>query len=247
MLTAQRRQQILALVQQHGVVHVPDLSQRFGVSPSTIRRDLEWLADRGQVRRTYGGAVAPEPLSTQERTPDSVSQRIAQTAAGLIGDGETVFIGPGPLCRALAHHLTSRRDLTVVTNSLEVAWALHQEGQGTLVVTGGSVLEPGGVLIGHLTQQALELLRADRLVIEAAGISPLDGLTSDQLPVADVLRPLLGRVGQVMVLVTADRLGKTGAVWLGPVSEADVVVTNREAASALLWDLSETGVKVTLA
>jgi DeoR/GlpR family transcriptional regulator of sugar metabolism len=179
------------------------------------------------------------------KTGDVVG-RIGQAAASLVVPGETVFIGPGPLCQATAQSLCERSNVTVITNSLDVAWTLYQGSDLPLVVTGGPAVRPGGAMVGQLTLQALQTLRADRLVIEVAGVSPIEGLTSDHLPQAEVLRSLLEAVSQVVVLTTAKRLGRAGAAWLGPINEADVIITGRDAPSAIAWDLSETGVRVTL-
>lgn len=246
MLAVERREAILKLVRERGVVHVPDLSRRFDTSSSTIRRDLEWLASHGELQRTYGGAVA---IATPSRVPgaaDDVTKRIGKAAAELVQPGETIFIGPGPLCLVTAQYLCGHADLTIITNSLDVAWMLYLGSNLPLIITGGPVVRPSGALVGQVALQAMDSLRADRLIIEAAGISPIEGLTSDQLAQAEVLRPLLESVAQVTVLASAERLGRAGAAWLGPVSNADVIITGRNAPSPIAWDLSETGVKVTL-
>ena len=245
-LAAERREAILRLTREKGAVHVPELSQRFHTSSSTIRRDLEWLASRGTLQRTYGGAVALDMPTRVPQVADDVARRIGQAAAGLVLAGETVFIGPGPLCEATAKSLCSRTELTVITNSLDVAWTLYRDSNAALVLTGGPVVRPSGALVGQVALQAMESLRADRLILEVAGVSPVDGLTSDQLTQAEVLRPLLESVGQVVVLAAAERLGRAGPAWLGPVSDADVIITARDAPASIAWDLSETGVKVTL-
>jgi DeoR/GlpR family transcriptional regulator of sugar metabolism len=246
MLGAERRQRILKLIQEQGTVYVPELSQRFHVSLSTIRRDLEWLADQEEIRRIYGGAVAADAPARVPGQASDVAERIGQAAAALVAAGETVFIGPGPLCRATAEHLRRRSEITILTNALEVAWTLYQGSSLPLVITGGPIARPGGALVGQLALRALETLRADRLIIEVAGVSPLEGLTSEQLPQAEIIRSLLESVSQVVVLATAERLGRAGAAWLGPVSEADVIITGRDAPPAIAWDLSETGVQVKL-
>jgi DeoR/GlpR family transcriptional regulator of sugar metabolism len=245
-LKAERRTAILKLLQERGVVHVPELSQRFQTSASTIRRDLERLDAQGKLQRTHGGAIPSGAPPDEVQEEGSVASRIGQAAANLIEPGETVFIGPGPLCQATAEHLKGRSEITVLTNALQVAWTLYQRTDLPLIVTGGPVTRPGGSMVGQLALQAMQTLRADRLIIEAAGVSPLEGLTGDHLPQADVLRSLIESVHWVVVLTTAQRLGRVGAAWLGPVSEADVIITGRDAPTSIVWDLSETGVKVTL-
>lgn len=246
MLAAERRQAILKLVKEQGAIHVPDLSERFHTSSSTIRRDLEWLASRGELQRTHGGAVAIEKPAGTVKETGAAAKRIGQAAADLVLPGETVFIGPGPLCQITAQQLAGRSDVTVITNALEVAWTLYQGSDLPLIVTGGPVVRPGGALVGQVALEALESLRADRLIIEVTGVSPLEGLTSDQLPQAEVLRTLLTSVAQVNVLVASDRVGRAGAAWLGQVSDVDVIITGRDAPASIAWDLAETGVKVTL-
>ena len=94
MIAAERREAILKLVQGQGAVYVPDLSQRFQTSSSTIRRDLEWLASRGELTRTYGGAiaVADTPCITDLPPVDDVASRIGRAAASLIMPGEAVQV-----------------------------------------------------------------------------------------------------------------------------------------------------------
>jgi DeoR/GlpR family transcriptional regulator of sugar metabolism len=245
MLAAERRNAIVELAAEHGVVHVPNLSERFAVSASTIRRDLEQLAASGQLRRTHGGAIAIVP---QDEVIDisEVEFRIGQAAADFIRPGETVFLGTGSLCNVTARCLRNRSDLTIITNGLQVAWTLFEASNLTLILTGGPVVRPSGGMVGQGALQALNQLRADRLVLEVAGVSPIEGLTSDQVTQAEVLRVLVESVAEVIVLVTPERLGRVGPAWLGAISDADVIITGREASTAIAWDLTETGVKVTL-
>jgi len=245
-LAAERRKAILELVQERGAVDVPELSLHFHTSQSTIRRDLERLASNGEVRRTHGGAVAVDPGAAHIQQIDQVSQRIGQAAAKLIRPGETVFVGPGSLCHIAARFLSARSDLTIITNALEIAWMLYQTSETPLVLTGGPVLRPGGALTGQVVLRTMDAMRADRLIVEVAGVDPLEGLTSDQFPLAETMRPLLDAVAHVTVLVASDRLGRVGAAWLGDVSDADVIITGRDAPASIAWDLSETGTKVTL-
>jgi len=102
-------------------------------------------------------------------------------------------------------------------------------------------------LVGQLTRAALSSLRADHVILELGGVSAVDGLTGDSLPQAEIAQKLLEIGARVIVLVSVERMGRVAAVYIAPVSEADVIVTAREAPSPILWDLSETGVRIVLA
>ncbi len=243
--TARRRAAILALLRERGFVRVADLEALFGVSAPTVRRDLAWLAQQGLARRVRGGAVAVGAETSVSLDP--LAARIGEVAAQMIQAGETVFLGPGHLTLALAHALANRDRLTVVTNGLAVAQAIAQQTPHTLILTGGQLNRVDGGLEGHLVRTALESLRADWVFLELSGIDALDGLTDDSLSRAELARLLLGLAAQRVVLVDPERVGRVAAAYIGPASEADVLVTAREADSAPLWDLAEIGVRVVLA
>ena len=248
-LTAERRAATARMVTQQGSVRVADLVARFGVNAATIRRDLKALEEEGAVRRVYGGAVAIEKVSPEAaRIPAGTPEaRIGQTVAEMVADGETVFLGPGRLPLAVACALTAHTRLTIVTNGLEVAHWVAAHTPHTLIVTGGQAEGRDLGLVGQLARAALSSLRADHLILELGGVSATGGLTSDSLPQAEIAGMLLEIGSQVVVLVPAERVGRVAAAYIAPASEADVVVTTREAPSPFLWDLSESGVRIVLA
>ena len=248
-LTVERRAAIARMVAEDGVVRVARLMARFGVSAATVRRDLKALEEQGRVRRVHGGAVAIEEVVLEGTSvpPGTQEARIGQVAAEMVTDGETVFLGPGRLPLEVACCLSSRTRLTVVTNGLGVAHWVAANTPHTLIVTGGQVEGRGLGLVGRLTRAALSSLRADHVILELGGVSAVDGLTDDSLPQAEIAQILLEIGSQVVVLVSAERVGRVAAAYIAPVSEADIIVTAREAPSSFLWDLSESGVRVVLA
>jgi DeoR family transcriptional regulator of aga operon len=165
----------------------------------------------------------------------------------MIGSGETIFLGPGRLPLEVARCLSGLSQLTIVTNGLDVAHWVATNTSHTLIVTGGQVEGGGEGLVGQLTRAALSSLRAERAILELDGISAVGGLTDDDLPQAEIAQMLLEIGSEVIALVPVERVGRVAAAYIAPVSEADVVVTAREAPSAFLWDLSEAGVQVVLA
>lgn len=245
--TAQRRAEIARLLAREGAVEVTRLVARFGVAAPTVRRDLDWLADQGLARRVRGGAMALGEGPAATAPSDSIGARIGRTAASLVRDGETVFLGPGRLTLEVARALADRKRLTVVTNGLAVAQEIAHRSFHTLILTGGQLERAKQGLSGRLAQAALEGLRADWVILELSGVSAAEGLTDDNLPQTELARLLLALGAQVVVLVVPERVGRVAAAYIGPASDADVVITSREADSAPLWDLTELGVRVMLA
>ncbi len=242
------------MLSQHGAVRVADLVARFGAAEPTIRRDLDWLEAQGLARRVRGGAVAarspaqsPSIAAEIPSGPETVSARIGKMAASLVEDGATVFLGPGPLSLEAARALSGRSSLTVVTNGLAVARQIAEYTPHTLILTGGQLDRDEQGLTGHLARRALEDLRADWVILELGGVDAAEGLTDDHLPQAELARILLRRGLQVAVLVPPERVGRVAAVYIGPATDADVIIPAREADSAPLWDLTECGVRVLLA
>lgn len=248
-LTAERRAAIARMATQNGTVRVADLVDRFGVHASTIRRDLQELEEQGRLERVHGGAVTIEPTALEPTCvpPTTQEARIGQVVADMIGDGETVFLGPGRLPLEVARCLAAHARLAVVTNGLEVAHHIAKHTSHTLIVTGGQTEGQDLGLVGQMAKAALSSLRADHVVLELGGISAVGGLTDDSLPQSEIAQQLLEVGSQVIVLVPAERVGRVAAAYIAPVSDTDVVVTAREAPSAFLWDLSEAGVRVVLA
>jgi len=244
MLSAERRQAIAQLIRDQGAVQVADLSTRFQVSASTIRRDLEILEREGLACRTYGGAIAVEDRSDAAwPQTDTEKERIGRAAASLVAAGETIFLGPGTTTMAVAHHLP-QANLTVITNALDIASFLSTHSTAVVIVTGGQVQRPTSALIGHVSEQALRELRADKVILGVGGISIPDGLTGESLPAVTTMRAALDIAPQVIVVADHRKFGRVATALLAPVDHADIIVTSREADPSIVWDLTELGIKV---
>lgn len=248
MLAAERRKIITQMLQEKGTVRVADLSGRFGVSSSTIRRDLKKLEQQNIIRRSYGGATLDKekPKPADDPLADEKA-RIGQAAANLISGGETIFVGAGSTALAVARALTGHGDLTVITNSLSVASHLAAHSKLELIVVGGLVHRASSAMTGHLAEQALQDLRADKAILGVQGISTPDGLTSDDLLQVQMAQSLLAAVPEVIIVADHSKFGRVCTAHIAPVDRADLIVTGREAPDSILWELAELEVKVILA
>ena len=244
MLSAERQQAIGRLIDQDGVVNVAKLAHQFQVSSSTVRRDLEQLEKQGLIRRTHGGAIAAGGSAAPVGLIDFGADRIARAAANRIRANETIYLGPGTLTLEVAKSLVNQRSVTVITNSLEIA---HWQGTNpgpTVILTGGTVGRVGSGLVGPLVTYALRTLRADRIFLEAAGISADQGLTGADLEQVELVRHLIDGPGETVVLIPPERVGRVGGILVGPAGDIDVVITGRDAPEMTLWDLSQLGINI---
>jgi DeoR/GlpR family transcriptional regulator of sugar metabolism len=251
MLAPERRQFITQLILEQRVVHLRDLCDRLRASESTIRRDLQYLEDRGVLERTYGGATATGVTAAPSQgmflvppAPPNDVRLLGVAVANLIAHGETVFLGPGPTALAVAGALASKAGVTVVTNALNVAAYLTAHSRLAVIVTGGQVEREQTALLGHLAELTLSQLRADRAVFDVGGIHVPDGLTADRLPGSEFLRAVLDLVPQVTVVVPASKWGHVGPAFLAPLEAIDTIVTSRDAPPAMVWDLTELGIRI---
>src|SRR5271154_1869556 len=172
---------ILTGLQQTGRVSVETLSEQLGVSVVTVRRDLDSLEEKGLLRRTHGGAVSIEPLFYEpfrrdqsfmaqvEHAADE-KRRIGRAAAALITAGETIALTPGTTTTEVIRGLPINSNITVVTNTVNVAMELSQRKDVYVFVTGGHLHGEWFSLVGSAALRALENMLINTMFIGADGM-----------------------------------------------------------------------------
>lgn len=252
-LSADRQQQIASFIQEHRRATVEQLSEAFGVSEATIRRDLEKLDSVGEVRRAHGGAVAPAraapepPVVRRLAEFEEEKRRIGYAAAQLIEDGETIFLGSGTTTLEVARQLGTKRDLKVITNALNVAHLLASHEHITVIITGGLLRHSEMSMIGHLTEQALKDLYADKVIMGIRAISPKEGLTNEYGIETMIDRTLVQFAPHVILVADHSKIGRVATAFVAPVTAVQTLVTTAEAPQDALDALRAAGVAVVLA
>jgi DeoR/GlpR family transcriptional regulator of sugar metabolism len=234
-LAPRRQAAILERVRAIGAVRVSDLVAEFGVSDMTIRRDLETLADRGQLAKVHGGATAVHPGSSTDEPGFAAKanrQRaekaaIASHAARLVNPGTAVALSAGTTTAELARRLVDVPELTVVTNSVPVADVFHRTGRGdqTVVLTGG-VRTPSDALVGPVAVAAIRSLHLDTLFLGVHGMSERTGFTTPNLMEADTDRALVAAAERLVVLADHTKWSTVGISSIAALREAHVLVTD---------------------
>jgi DeoR/GlpR family transcriptional regulator of sugar metabolism len=252
-LKEERHQRIVETVRQNRQVTVAELSCTFGVSDVTIRRDLRELAAQGVLRRAHGGAIAAVPAPPEHPIVQRMSQAetckacIGRSAAALVSDGESVFIGSGSTAAYVVRNLVSRKDLTVVTNALTVATELATATDVTVVVTGGMMRPSELSLVGHITEQALREVRVDKVLIGMRAISLEAGMTNDYLPEVMTDRTIIEMAPELIVVADHTKFGKVASAYVAPVQRITTLVTDAAADPEVLAPLEELGIRVLVA
>ena len=248
MRDAERRARLVEQLREDGRAGVPQLATALGVTPSTIRRDLDRLAREGRVVRTYGGAALTEGLAQRGRDDplDGTRRAIARAAATLVDDGSTIVIGSGTTALAFAREIAGRR-LTVITNALDVANLLLDRDGIELIVLGG-VVRPGmHSMLGHLAELATGELRADVLVMGIGAIGVEQGLMNDSVPEILTDRALRRMARSVIVIADASKFERVEPGYVFGLEEVDILVTDDALPPEMLEAVRAAGVRVVLA
>lgn len=251
MTNRERDDHLIEFVRAHGTATVETLSREIGVGPSTIRRVLHRLATDGRLVRTYGGAtLADRPVGSTTPQPTRAlaeKQRVAAAAAGLVHDGQTIIVTSGSTAVEFARQLVGRTDLTVITNSLDVAQVLLDREGIQLVVLGGVVRPRMHSLLGHLTEQACREMRADILFMGIGAISLERGLMNDYMPEILTDRALRSMATSVVVIADADKFDLVAPALVFGLEEVDVIVTDRGVRPEVVENLAARDIRVIVA
>ncbi|MEW9502388.1 DeoR/GlpR family DNA-binding transcription regulator [Jeotgalibacillus marinus] len=211
MTPSQRRKDITSHVHATGKVDIEQLSEMFHVSPMTVRRDLVLLEQDGKLIRTHGGAVSPRsltletPFISKETKHVTEKRAISKKAVQMIPEGASILLDSGTTTLELARHLVNRKDLTVITNDINLASemvnsALH------VIVTGGDLQNNVGALLGAQTQEFLRSIHVDRFFLGAHAIDLHAGVTSPTLEKSMVKKLMMEAAEETWLLADSSKI-----------------------------------------
>lgn len=251
--TPERQKQILSLLSKQGRLSINEIVEQFSISVATARRDLESLASQGKARRVHGGVIAVEqappelPILERENEQADEKARIGLSAANLVADKETVFLGSGTTVLEVARNLRNRKNLTVITNSLPVLNALAGAEGITVISLGGMLRDSEMSFIGHITEQALTEVRVDKVIMGTRGLSLEHGLTNDYLQETLTDRAIL-KIGREVILVADHtKVNRVATALLAPLDSMQTFVTDSKADKKFIQALKKQGIQVIVA
>jgi DeoR/GlpR family transcriptional regulator of sugar metabolism len=254
---SERREQIARLVDEDQRVSVSALTERFGVTDASIRRDLMILEGAGRLRRVHGGAVghaarlANGVYATKLRARREEKVRIAAAAARLLSSGAVVLFDSGTTVAQVAAQippsLRTASAITAVTYSLPVIEEIGGWETPHLICLGGLYLPDYRSFVGPQTISSLRELTADIIFLGCDGLSVENGLTTPHVLVAEVGAAATSRARRVVALADATKLGRQGFTPIVPLSDVDLLITDTGADPARVAQIRAAGVEVLLA
>jgi DeoR/GlpR family transcriptional regulator of sugar metabolism len=253
-LPAKRRSELMHLARERGQVTVAELVEAFDVSADTIRRDLDYLQRRGILTRTHGGAVLPEeaaaedhPFSQRESDHADAKERIARVAADLVTDGDTLLINGGTTTLSVAHHLTGRRDLTVVTNNLLIPPALPSDAVRDVYLLGGIFRADSQATIGRVAFPDSRGISADKAILGVGGVSGHAGISTTDIVEGQMIGEMIEAASVTIIVTDSSKFGRNAFLHIAPLTAVDVLVTDAPPPQALLDELEAADVDVVIA
>jgi DeoR family transcriptional regulator of aga operon len=250
-----RTADILRKLRQAGSVSVDTLSQEFGVSLTTIRRDLQELEEKGLLRRTHGGAVPIEPLFYEPFRHDRSFQdqvgkfadekrRIAMAAAEFVSAGDTVAVTAGTTTTEVIRNLPRLDGITVITNTVNVAMELSARKDVDVFVTGGHLRGDWFSLVGPVATASVKGVFIDVLFVGVNGIDAHRGLTCLNPDEADINRTLVQQAKRKIAVTDHSKLGVVTRWMICPVDRIDMLITDTGASDEMIAPFVERGLKV---
>jgi len=246
----ERRNRIHEILIRKRKASVFELSQEFHVGEATIRRDLSELEARGLVLRTHGGALFKDnaseeaPLKERETRNQEMKERIAQFAAQLIRNGETIMIDGGSTTLKLARLLRAKHNLVIVTNSPALADEMVGANGCQVIVTGGELREATRSLVGPIAEGTIRQFRADRVILGMSSLMPQEGFFTVNHQEAEVKRTMMKCGKEIIVVMDSSKVGKFTFSAVSDFSTVDKLITDSGISPDDIRAIEEKGVDV---
>ncbi|MDR1525552.1 MAG: DeoR/GlpR family DNA-binding transcription regulator [Tannerella sp.] len=245
-----RRIKILDLIREDGHAKVHELSKIFKVTDVTIRQDLEILEDMGYIQREHGGAFLKDIGSFVKsgqvfnQTHIEAKREIARKAVTFINEGDSIILDSGSTTTEIAKLLTNFKELTVITNALNIALILGENHGINLIVTGGEFKAPTLSLTGKMAADALKNVHVNKLFLATAGISSDMRLTYPGLSDLMVKTAMIKSADKVYLVADSSKIGISAFANLGFISLVDAVITDANISNEHLKKIKEQNVDI---
>jgi len=247
-----RHQIILDKLNKEKYLEVLDLCKLLDVSAVTIRKDLKLLEEKGLLFRSHGGAslenpyINEKPINEKEKISVEEKKGIAQAAAQLITENDSIMIASGTTVQALAKFIKTQKKLTVITSSLYVVLHLIHLKNIEILQLGGYIRHNSASVIGNYAVQILENVSCSKLFLGVDGIDLEYGLSTTSLEEAELNKKMLSSAQKTIVLADSSKFGKKSFAKICDLDQIDEIITDKAISHLLVEKLEEKGITVNI-
>jgi DeoR family ulaG and ulaABCDEF operon transcriptional repressor len=252
MLEAERQKLILKIVQERSIVSISDLVEMLEASDATLRRDVNAMAERGELRRIRGGAEAIRPrheahlvgrpfvFSRDIHVPQK--RAIARAAAALIEDGDSIIISGGTTTFGLTEFL-SERALDILTNSIPIVTQLLATSRNRVTIPGGTVFREQNIVLSPFENDTIRNFRAEKMFTGCFGIDRFGLMETDPL-IAQSHARLLQQTQKLIVMADNSKLQQRSSMIVTALEKVSMLITDDGATDEQLALFRNAGIEV---
>ncbi len=227
----ERKRKLVEYINEKRRVTVPQLCQDFSVSSATIRNDLRDLDEVGLITRTHGGAIKKSRTGHESIIDNRVSENeekkiIAHAALSCIDDGDTIILDTGTTIMALARLLGNKKNITVITNDLNIATFLEIVDDLEVIVIGGVLRKGFHCTVDHGMVSLLSMISVDKAFMGANSFSLARGASTPDIAQAGIKQQMISSASKVIVLCDHSKLETNSLMIFASVDDVDLLITD---------------------
>jgi len=248
-----RHERIIQLVKQNGYMSIDALAKELDVTPQTIRRDINMLAEEDILRRYHGGAglgsnsVQNEDYAKRKVWNQQEKDRIASLVAEHIPNNSSLFMNIGTTVESVARSLLDHSGLKIITNNLNVASIFSGHEQFEVTIAGGTVRQRDGGIIGEATIDFIRQFKVDYAVMGISGIDEDGTLLDFDYREVRVAQAMIEHARKIFLVADHSKIGRNAVVKLGHISQVTAMFTDIQPPETLMQQIEHSGVQLHLA
>ena len=248
-----RHERIIQLVKQNGYMSIDALARELDVTPQTIRRDINMLAEEDILRRYHGGAglgsnsVQNEDYVKRKNWNQQEKDRIAMLVADHIPDNSSLFMNIGTTVESVARSLLNHSGLKIITNNLNVASIFAGREEFEVTIAGGTVRQRDGGIIGEATIDFIRQFKVDYAVMGISGIDEDGTLLDFDYREVRVAQAMIEHARKIFLVADHSKIGRNAVVKLGHISQVTAMFTDIQPPETLMQQIEHSGVQLHLA
>lgn len=248
-----RQQIIIDELNDQNFIKVNDLCEKLNVSAVTIRKDLQYLENKGLLYRTHGGAskqslyAFEKNINEKEFVQVAQKQKIAKAALQFINDHDFIILASGTTVYYLAKIISGYEKLTVVTSALQVSMELSNDPFTDVIQLGGDLRKSSVSVIGAIAELELKNFSCNKLFIGIDGIDLDFGLSTSNSTEAHLNKVMIDQSEKVIVLADSTKINKRGFGQICSLDKVDILITDNDISEKDLISFEDHGIEVIIA